>query len=444
MRNGHLVLRTMSAMAGKKIKTLARTLSHQHSIPEEPFSPTRKDTLLSRQDSLPKMPISPLEDVAQKYLSAVLPLLSPEQQADTKSTVDAYVASSEGKAQYDMLLQYDAKEDNYMEHFYREMFSSYDGSNHSLNPNFVLTVDPSLDTAPKRAASLTFASLHYHQAVKTGQLPILETRAGPLCMRQMPWLFGTARIAQAVGSDDLNQNCIDTSKHVAVLCHGQVFKLRVLAEDGAIATSPELLTQRFAEIAASASASTATAAVGALTAADRGVWFPEREKLKLAPGNAAALGAVDEALFVVALDSVAGLTPSQMEQNVLYGVEGTFHNRWLDKWTFVVCEDGQAGVNWEHSMLDGHTMMEMVAAVGSGAYRLDGAAVGAADDTTCTVEALPFTVDAATQAAVAEAVAACSAKAATVGVSTLEFEGFGASFIKSCKCSPDGFVQVRK
>ena len=59
-------------------------------------------------------------------------------------------------------------------------------------------------------------------------------------------------------------------------------------------------------------------------------------------------------------------------------------------------------------------------------------------------EALPFTVDAATQAAVAEAVAACSAKAATVGVSTLEFEGFGASFIKSCKCSPDGFVQVRK
>ena len=423
---------------------MARTLKRQHSIPDEPFSPTRKDTLLSRQDSLPKMPIAPLDDVGQKYLSAVLPLLSPEQQATTKATVDAYVASAEGKDKYDILLQYDAKEENYMEHFYREIYTSYDGSNHSLNPNFVLTVDPSLNTAPKRAAAVTFSALHYHQAIKTGKLPIFETRAGPLCMRQMPWLFGTARIAQAVGTDDLNQNYIDTSKHVAVLCHGQVFKLSVLAEDGAIATSPELLEQRFAEIAASASAATAAAAVGTLTAADRGVWYPEREKLKLAPGNAAALVAVDEALFVVALDSVAGLTGDQMEKNVLYGINGTFHNRWLDKWTLVVCEDGQAGVNWEHSMLDGHTMMEMVAAVGSGAYRLDGAAVGAADDTTCTVEALPFTVDAATQAAVAEAVAACSAKAATVGVSTLEFEGFGASFIKSCKCSPDGFVQVRK
>jgi hypothetical protein len=37
----------------------------------------------------------------------------------------------------------------------------------------------------------------------------------------------------------------------------------------------------------------------------------------------------------------------------------------LDKWAFVVCEDGQAGVNWEHSMLDGHTMMEFVAVVGN-------------------------------------------------------------------------------
>ena len=389
------------------------------------------------------MPIEPLQETADKYLSAVLPLLSADQQEATKAAVAAFVGSEAGQALFENLKLYDAKAENYMEHFYREIYTSYDGSNHSLNPNFVLAVDPALNTAPKRAAAVTFAALHYHQAVKTGKLPIFETRAGPLCMRQMPWLFGTARIAQKVGVDDINMNHIDTSAHVAVLCQGQVHKLTVLGADGALATSPELLEQRFAEIAAASSAASAASAVGALTAADRGVWYPERTKMLQSPSNAAALAAVDEALFVVALDSVTGLTPEQMELNVLYGVEGTYPNRWLDKWTLVVCEDGQAGVNWEHSMLDGHTMMEFVAAVGSGQYRLEGAVVGTADATTCTVETLPWTVDADTQATIAETVAKCAAKSGTVGISTLEFSGFGASFIKSCKCSPDGFVQVR-
>jgi hypothetical protein len=50
-----------------------------------------------------------------------------------------------------------------------------------------------------------------------------------------------------------------------------------------------------------------------------------------------------------------------MERNVLYGLEGTYANRWLDKWAIIVTQDGTAGLNWEHSMLDGHTMVEFVA-----------------------------------------------------------------------------------
>lgn len=416
----------------------------QHSIPKEPEHDDRLvSPLLARQDSLPKMPISPLEELCEKYLATVLPLLDPHQQAATKTAVATFLESEEGKHLWDVLQQYDAKEVNYMEHFYREIYTSYDGSNHSLNPNFTLSVDPALNTGPKRAAAFSYSALHYHQAIKTGKLAAFETRAGPLCMRQMPWIFGTARIAQPVSVDDLNQNVIDESTHIAVLCQGQVFKLTVLHENGSIATDPQLLERRFAEIAAACPAAAAASAVGALTAAERGVWAPEREKLLLSPGNAAALAAVDQALFVVALDSVSGLSAEQMELSVLYGVDGTFHNRWYDKWELIVCEDGQAGVNWEHSMLDGHTMMEFVAAAGGG-YRLEGAAVGPLDEATCAVEALPWTADAATQAAIAATVAASKQKSGAVGVRILEFRGFGSSFIKSCKCSPDGFVQVRR
>ena len=72
------------------------------------------------------------------------------------------------------------------------------------------------------------------------------------------------------------------------------------------------------------------------------------------------------ALAIVCLDPVSGLSAEQMELNVLYGVDNTFGNRWMDKWNIIVCEDGQAGLNWEHSMLDGHTMMEFFADVANG------------------------------------------------------------------------------
>ena len=61
---------------------------------------------------------------------------------------------------------------------------------------------------------------------------------------------------------------------------------------------------------------------------------------------------------------VSKLSAEEMERNVLYGVEGTYANRWLDKWAIIVTQDGSAGLNWEHSMLDGHTMMEFVAVRG--------------------------------------------------------------------------------
>ena len=78
-----------------------------------------------------------------------LPLGAPG--LGTPAAVAAFVGSEAGQALFENLKLYDAKAENYMEHFYREIYTSYDGSNHSLNPNFVLAVDPALNTAPKRA-----------------------------------------------------------------------------------------------------------------------------------------------------------------------------------------------------------------------------------------------------------------------------------------------------
>ena len=150
----------------------------QHSIPKEPEHDDRLvSPLLARQDSLPKMPISPLEELCEKYLATVLPLLDPHQQAATKTAVATFLESEEGKHLWDVLQQYDAKEVNYMEHFYREIYTSYDGSNHSLNPNFTLSVDPALNTGPKRAAAFSYASAAASREKASWRSPLNEWAA---------------------------------------------------------------------------------------------------------------------------------------------------------------------------------------------------------------------------------------------------------------------------
>lgn len=48
------------------------------------------------------------------------------------------------------------------------------------------------------------------------------------------------------------------------------------------------------------------------------------------------------------------LSGEGMELNVMYGIDQqSCGNRWMDKWNIIVTKDGQAGMNWEHSLLDG-------------------------------------------------------------------------------------------
>ena len=69
---------------------------------------------------------------------------------------------------HEKLLAHDAQTENYLEDFYREIYTGYEGSNHSLNPTFVMFPKEGLDTAPKSAASLVAASLQHYVHVRDG------------------------------------------------------------------------------------------------------------------------------------------------------------------------------------------------------------------------------------------------------------------------------------
>ena len=118
--------------------------------------------------------------------------------------------------------------------------------------------------------------------------------------------------------------------------------------------------------------------------------------------NAEALQLIDAALFVLCLDDDAPPTPAAVARTMLHGTYamngdgvqvgltlalaltltltltlaltlalalaltltltqvGSVTNRWYDKMQIIVCANGSAGVNFEHTSVDGHTVTRLV------------------------------------------------------------------------------------
>ena len=156
---------------------------------------------------------------------------------------------------------------------------------------------------------------------------------------------------------------------------------------------------------------------------DRSIWETQRNRLVASKINEENLAIIDEALYSALDDSIHGLSPEEMERNVLYGLQGTVENRWLDKWNIIVTGDGQAGMNWEHSMLDGHTMMEFFEPVARGVVNYsgdneNGAIPTKVDEAGTAVQPLKWTVDAEIESAIKEAIDVSLAKSVRCGVET--------------------------
>lgn len=110
---------------------------------------------------------------------------------------------------------------------------------------------------------------------------------------------------------------------------------------------------------------------------ERRIWAKARQELSsISPHNHAALRIIDSALFVVVLDDFVPKNVDEAVSNMLHGTYklqecdttrqsqiGTCCNRWYDKLQIIVCSDGTAGINFEHSSIDGHTALRFASDV---------------------------------------------------------------------------------
>ncbi|KAK5998025.1 Putative mitochondrial carnitine O-acetyltransferase [Cladobotryum mycophilum] len=328
------------------------------------------------QDKLPKLPIPELESTCKKYLEVLKPLQTPREQAETRHAVDEFLRE-DGPDLQEKLKRYAQGKTSYIEQFWYDSYLNFDNPVVlNLNPFFLLEDDPTpaRNNQVTRAASLVVSSLEFIRAVRKEELPPDTFKGTPLCMYQFSRLFGTARVPTEAGCQ-IEQD--PESKHVIVLCHGQFYWFDVLDDNSDVIMTERDIAINLQTIIDDATETpiqdAAKGALGVLSTENRKVWSGLRDVLTREPGsnNADSLSIVDSALFVLCLDYSESTNAADLCQNMLCGTSeirngvqvGTCTNRWYDKLQIIVCKNGSAGINFEHTGVDGHTVLRFASDV---------------------------------------------------------------------------------
>ena len=324
-----------------------------------------------------------------------------------------------------------------------------------------------------RAASLVISALCFVRAVRKEELPPDTLRGQPLDMYQYSRLFGTARVPTESGCQIAQDS---GAKHIVVLSKGQFYWFDVLDDNADLIMSEKDMAINLQVCVDDAEETpiheAAKGALGVLSTENRKIWSGLRDVLTRdeESNNAECLSIVDSALFILCLDYVepessAALCGNMLcgTSNVVKGVQvGTCTNRWYDKMQIIVCKNGSAGINFEHTGVDGHTVLRFASDVYTDtilrfAKSINGQApsLWASDspdpskrdpDSFGDVNTTPHKLEWDMLPELSTALRFAETRLADLiqqnEFQTLEFGGYGKNFMTSMGFSPDAFVQM--
>ncbi|KAK5937978.1 carnitine O-acetyltransferase yat1 [Knufia obscura] len=436
---------------------------------------TKAGITYAAQDKLPRLPIPDLESSMKRYLEALEPLQSSREQEESKAATKDFVQGI-GKELQEKLKLYSADKSSYIEQFWYDSYLNYDNPVVlNLNPFFLLEDDPTpaRNNQVTRAASLIISALCFVRAVRKEELPPDTIRGQPLDMYQYSRMFGTARVPTdngcIIGQDS-------DSKHVVVMCRGQFYWFDVLDHNNDLIMTEKDMALNLKSVVDDAEETpiqeAAKGAIGVLSTENRKTWSSLRDLLTRDEGsvNSECLNIVDTALFVVSLDYTEPADVSSLCGNMLCGTNeiirgvqvGTCTNRWYDKLQIIVCKNGSAGINFEHTGVDGHTVLRFASDVFTDtilryAKSINGQAPTlwtsqspdpskrdpeSFGDVSTTPHKLEWEMIPELQIALRFAETRLADLINQNEFQTMDFKGYGKNFITSMGFSPDAFIQM--
>lgn len=396
-------------------------------------------------DDLPRLPLPALRDSAQRFLRWCEPLLDSAQFTATETAVEEFLRpESPAWALQSELERVDASEDSqsWLDDYWPSQYLGARGRV-ALDVNyFFLLADREGDQC-ERAADLLAAAVDFKRRVDAEEVPPEASRGRPQSMEQLKRLFGTTRIPGETMDTVRTPYSPEhpgpsRARHIVVFSRGHVFAFDVLDPDDRPYT-PDELTAGLRELLAAVSEQAAPGrSVGHLTTKGRTEWARSRRALlEIDPANSAALDTVETALLCLTLEADTPADDRAAAERLLHGDSA---NRWFDKVLgFVVFPDGRAGLNCEHSTLDGTTAASFLNAVDAFSAP---ARTGTESARVPAFAPVEFVLDEALRTDIRESGEAFADYAAQGVNATFSSREFNSERAKALGVSPDAFIQL--
>ena len=392
------------------------------------------------EERLPRVPLPTLEDSCRRFLEWCAPLLTSDELAQTEAAVADFLApQSPAHELHATLAAYNQSEGvlSWLDTFWPYRYLGR-RDRIALNANFFFLFQPSPLGQVERAAELVASAVDYKLKLDDELVAPVIVRGQPQSMVQHKFLFSATRIPGQVLDSARTPYREDRpgpsdARHIVVFFRDTPFRMDVLAPDGRPYDPEQLAAGLRAILKDGKVVDDPTAAVGHFTTKARAEWAARRDAL-LAAGNADALDSIETALFCVCLEDFTPVDTQQACDKLLHGDSG---NRWFDKAvSFIVFEDGTAGINVEHCELDGTTILGFTDALLSQERTRRAAPEGVP-----AFEPVEFVLDEALRKDARAAGESFAAYADATAAKTVSFD-FGANRAKQLGMSPDGFAQM--
>ncbi|XP_076466098.1 carnitine O-palmitoyltransferase 1, liver isoform-like [Babylonia areolata] len=411
----------------------------------------RKPMLNSYQASLPKLPVPALQDTLRRYLESVHPLMDEEQFRSMEALAKDFGEGLGRKLQrYLVLKSWWAT--NYVSDWWEQYVYLKGRSPIMINSNFYGIDAPLVkptDRQASRAANMVSIILRFRREVDREELdPIVLNKTVPLCSAQYERQFNTTRIP-GIETDTLQH--LKESNHIAVYHKGRYFKVYIRHKRRIL--EPIELEAMFQRILDDESLpGKGEEHMAAMTAGERVPWAKARREFFSKGKNKASLDAIEKAAFVLALDTEnVDYDPNDPTSLDRYGramLHGTGYNRWFDKsFTLVVCPNGRIGFNGEHSWADAPIMAHMWEYAITDeyfklGYREDGHCNGTLVHQPPNPIRLEWDFPQLCLDQIESSRLVASQLIEDVDFHLFMYQEYGKGFIKTCKVSPDAFIQL--
>ena len=411
--------------------------------------------LYEYQSTLPRLPIPTLEETMQRFLPTALPLAKSEE--EKRSLREACQLFPQQAATLQQRLHHrrdvEMADSSWLQLWWNTWgyLQVRDSVVINVSYYFNFADDPTATTGIKRGASLLFATAEFRKRVCSGELPAetVGKDKTPVCSVAFKYMFHACRIPKRHQD---SYRIYDPSRysHAIVARKGHYLAIPLCDPRTGDPLPLKDLEASLERVVQMADASPPALQLGFLTTNNRDHWADAREALLQAGGVAMeeALEKLESGAVLLCLDDEAPVSRRQCGEHFLHGGLTSGYNRWFDKSIQLICtNNGKAGLNGEHSMMDGMPVLGLADHLTRTTYADASARSVVTSYQVQNIENIFEMVQSTLRNScipklIGESKNVFEDWTGKHEVFVQNFQGYGANFIKRAGYSPDAFVQM--